>query len=521
MTERYDAIVIGAGHNGLACAAYLARAGRKVVVFEAAPEVGGMAATRRFAPGFSVSSAAHLLVQMPAKLVRELGLDLPLAAKGLHTIALSDSGPPLTLTRNDAAGGDLSEKDISAYRAFKARMRAHAEVLAPLLLEAPPRLVGGGWHDRLSFAKLAWRLRVRHGKRNMREFLRLIGINIFDVLKDSLDHDGLQGALAFDAVLGTAMGPRTPGTVLTYLYRLSGEVDSGMGADSPALVRGGLGALSRALRHVAERAGARIHTHSPVHRILIEAGRATGVELEGGERIKAAHVVSSADPKTTFLSLVGARHLDTRFAQRIHRIRMAGRTAKVHLALDGLPAFTGLSRAQMGHRLVIAPDMTAIERAFDASKYGTAADQPVMEITVPTLHDPDLAPAGGHVLSAIVQYAPYDHRQGWPAVKTAFLERVLDRLEQFAPGLRRLITRSELLTPLDVEHLYGAHGGHWHHGEMAIDQMWMLRPTYGAARYAAPIGGLFLCGAGAHPGGGVMGAAGRNAARALLAGEHA
>jgi phytoene dehydrogenase-like protein len=253
-----------------------------------------------------------------------------------------------------------------------------------------------------------------------------------------------------------------------------------------------------------------------VARVLVEEGRAQGVELANGETLRAGLVISNADPRTTLDKLVGARNLETGVVRRVASIRMQGTSAKLHLALDGLPAFTGLSEAQLGQRLVIAPSMKYIERAFNSAKYGETSAAPALDISIPTLHDPGLAPAGKHVLSAIVQFAPYDLRAGWDNHKQEFKQRVISLLADYAPGIEAQIVASELLTPVDLEREYHISGGHWHHGEISLDQIMMMRPFAGATQYAMPLDGLYLCGAGAHPGGGVMGLAGRNAAREII-----
>ena len=350
----------------------------------------------------------------------------------------------------------------------------------------------------------------------MREFLRIAAINIFDVLEEKFESPLLKGALALDAVLGMHAGPRSGNTVLALLHRLSGAPDGQQ--VSLALPKGGMGAVTGALAASAQAHGAEIRVSSPVSSILLAGDRVAGVRLESGEELAAQTVVSGADPKTTLLGLIGARNLEAGFARRVQNLRMKGTAAKLHLALSALPEFRGVPAAQAGERLVIAPDPDYVERAFNPAKYHEYSEQPVLEITIPSVHDPELAPAGQHVLSAIVQYAPYDLAGSWSAGRDRFLEIVLDMLERFAPGLRRQIVGVELLTPVDIEREFRISGGHWHHGELALDQYLMLRPVPGAAHYAMPLAGLYLCGAGCHPGGGVMGAAGRNAARVILAG---
>jgi len=341
-------------------------------------------------------------------------------------------------------------------------------------------------------------------------------MNVYDLLEENFESSALKGALGLDAVLGANFGPRSPGTVLTLLYRLAAE--SAAGPSGLAQPKGGMGALCQALAGAASAAGATIRTQAPVAGILVENDRACGVVLESGESIGARSVISSADPKTTFLRLLGSRHLDTGFVRRVNHIRSAGLAAKLHLALNSAPPFNGVPAAGLRGRLVIAPSLRHIETAYNHAKYGEYSAAPVMEITVPTLNDPSLAPPGRHVLSAIVQYAPYALKEGWQSGRQRFMDVAIDSLEASAPGLRASIVAAELMTPVDIEREFRISGGHWHHGDLAFDQFLMVRPVPGAAQYRTPVDGLFLCGAGCHPGGGVMGIAGRNAAQAVLAG---
>ncbi len=514
MTERV--IIVGAGHNGLVCAAYLAAKGHPVTVLEAAAEVGGAAATREFAPGFKVSACAHLLYLLDPGIARELELSehgLKYAAEDLDTVALAADGDHLTLSRGGAAGAGISAAEQSALGAYRERMGRFAALLGRLHRRAPPRIAAGGHRDWLGIARLALDLRLL-GRKRMREFLRIAGINIYDVLRENFEHPLLQGALALDAVLGNQLGPRSNNSVLNALHRASGAVNGKAGA--LALPVGGIGAVAAALAASATARGVEIRTASEVARILVEDGCVGGVELASGERLDATLVVSNADPRTTLFGLVGARNLDAGFARRVQHLRMRGHAAKLHLALDGLPEFTGLDPARLGARLVVAPDLEYLERAFDHSKYRRFSPEPALEITLPSVSDPSLAPSGKHVLSAVAQYAPYHVDGGWDGQREAFAERVMAVLEQYAPGIGGRVVARELLTPVDIEREFRIEGGHWHHGEFVLDQALMLRPFPGAAQYAMPLPGLYLCGAGCHPGGGVMGHAGRNAADTLL-----
>jgi len=514
--RKYGAIVVGGGHNGLACAAFLAKAGSSVLVVEAAESLGGAARNVEIAPGYTAPACAHILHLLHPRVRSALKLKkhgLKLAARRLPTVALGADGNHLTLS-GDRIAGDVTEEDAQSWRRLRKRLLRIAGALHPFLGRTPPRFGGDSWADRLTLARLGLSLRLL-GKTDMRDFLRIVNMDAADLLDDELSHGPLKGALAFDSVLGTNFGPRSPGSVLTWLYRLAGEAKGGR--DGLAIPAGGMGAVGEALAASAAAFGADIRTGTPVRRIVVENDRAAAVELESGTVLHSHAVISNADPKTTLFDLVGTEHLDTGFLRRIKGFRTNGLAAKLNLALDGLPEFTGLDRAALGGRLVIAPDIGYVERAFDHSKYGEYSAEPAIEITIPTLHDPALAPDGCHVLSAVVQYAPYGLEGGWGAHREEFADQAVATIARYAPGLANRIVARQLLTPEDIERDFGIAGGHWHHGDLAVDQMLMLRPVPCWAQYEMPIPGLYLCGAGSHPGGGVMGAAGMNAARRVLA----
>jgi phytoene dehydrogenase-like protein len=515
MTNSNNIVIIGGGHNGLVCAAYLAKAGKKVTVLEAADRVGGVAATREFAPGFS-ASCAHLMNLLDDSISKELGLagnGLSIAKSGLDTIALSGDGNHLTISADNIEGTGLSGEDKAAYTEYRRFMAKFAAVIGSLHNQVPPRITEQRG-DLMTLGKLALKIRML-GRDDMREFLRIAGINIYDVLKENFDNPLLKGALSLDAVLGTFSGPRSNNSVFTALHRMSGNNPGAAGAAS--IPAGGMGAVTEAMAAAARKAGAEIRTGSPVGKILMEDMKVAGVELTSGEQIAASTVVSNADPKTTILDLLGAEHVEATFARRISNYRTKGNAAKLHLALDDLPNFKGVTQSQLGERLLIAPSVEYVEQAFNHCKYGEFSVKPVAEITLPSIHDSSLAPAGKHVLSAIIQYAPRNLGAGWSEGKGAFAETVMDLLSEYAPDIREKTTAMELLTPEDLEQEFGMGGGHWHHGELSLDQFMMLRPVPKAAQYAMPVDGLYLCGAGSHPGGGVMGSAGRNAANAVLA----
>ena len=513
MTEKYDAIVVGGGHNGLVCAALLGKSGKQVLVLEANDQVGGAAVTREFADGYSVSACAHLLYQLQPSVRKDLKLNPKLASEDMTTIALGDGGQHVRIQGKSIDG--VSDADADSYRGFHKRMTRFADLLRTYFNKKPPRLGTTDFADLKTLGQLGFDVR-RLGKAEMRAFLRLIGINIHDELTERFESPLLKGALSLDAVLGTHLGPRSPNTIMTYLYRLAGEHGK---VASPA---GGIGSVSDELAQVARESGVTIRTCMPVSRIVIDNGRVAGVVTESGERFDSMTVISNADPKRTIMELVGARHVETGFTRRIHHLRMKGNAAKLHLALDGLPTIDGLSRKDYAQRIVIAPDEHYVERAFNPAKYGESSPEPVLEITFPSFRDSSLAPTGKHVMSAIVQYAPYELNGGWTdAARQQFEAAAIRVVERYAPDIAQRITASELLTPADIEREFHITGGHWHHGELTLDQLMFVRPVCGAAQYRMPVDGLYLCGAGAHPGGGVSGAAGRNAARAILSREKA
>ena len=508
MTDHYDSIVIGAGHNGLVCSAMLAKAGKQVLVLEANDQVGGAAITREFADGYSVSACAHLLYQLQPAVQKELGIRPQLSADDLESIVLAEDGNHVRYCGDTVAG--VSDDDAESYRKFHKRMSRYADLLRTYLNKAPPRLGTKSPKDLLTLAQLGIDFK-RLGKVEMQEFLRLIGMNIHDELTERFDSPLLKGGLSLDAVLGTHLGPRSPNTFMTSLYRMAG---SHARLASPT---GGMGSVSDELAHIARTAGVTIRTSMPVERIVVSNGSAVGVETTSGETFESDTVVSNVDPKRTIMELVGARNLETGFIRRMSHFRCRGNAAKLHLALDDLPQFDGLQENDLANRLLIAVDEHYVERSFNPAKYGEASPEPVMEITFPSCRDESLAPGGKHVMSAIVQYAPYELKGGWDdAAKQAFLDTCIKTLSKYAPDIESHITASELLTPADIEEQFNITGGHWHHGELTLDQFWFVRPVCSSAQYAMPIDGLYLCGAGSHPGGGVSGAAGRNAAKVIL-----
>jgi len=513
MTERTDAIIIGAGHNGLVCAAYLARTGLKVLCLESADTAGGMSAPRTLGDNYHFPGLAHIAYPIARAIRRDLKLEQfgyeP--AKAIDTVALDANGKHLTIGIDSVSGEDLPESDRQAYPKMREQYLAFAKALRPLFDNKPPRLKDMEFTDKTTLAKLGWNIRFGLGRDTMYEFLRVAAINIYDVLDEVFEDDRLKGAIAADAVMGSAMGPRTPGTVLTWLQRLQGELNGPMSVQT-----GGRSQLVHALTQSAEDAGTTVRLNAHVDKVLVENGKAFGVILSSGEMLKARIIISNADPRHTFTRLVGAPQLDTMFANRVTQIRGAGVVAKLHLALSGMPEFEGLAEAQTGNRLLIAPSMNYIEQAFNHSKYGEYSELPVLDIAIPSVHNRALAPEHHHVMSVNVAYAPYQLEGGWQEQKTTFAYKLISLLGQYSSNLKSLVVDHELLTPQDIEEQFHAVQGHWHHGELSLHQSFMMRPLHGASQYDTPIEKLFLCGAGSHPGGGLTGLPGHNAAKRIL-----
>ncbi len=511
----FDTVLIGGGTNGLACATRLQQSGRKVLVLEAGAAPGGAALGHDFAPGFRAPALAHIANQIDARVASAMDLDrhgLKFAATNLTSTALSPRGDHLVL--KGAAGnqidGTLTDKDRAAWRALRAQLMSFAGVLAPFKQMTPPRLAKGSGNEYLKLAKLGLGVRAL-GKADFREFLRMFLINVADVLNDELDDDRLKGLLGFDATLGSWLGPQSPNSLVLLLNRLAGEALGQKAALS--LPAGGMAAVADAMARSAQAQGVTLRCNARVAQIVMQGDRATGLRLTSGEEIMADTIVSAISPKTTFLTLIGPRHLDTGLTNRIRSQKSRGGAAKLHLALESAPDFRG---ADLTSRLVIAPSLRAVEYAYNAVKYNEVPVAPVMEIILPSAHEPGHAPMGQHLLSAVVQFAPHAPKAGPDAARADMLANTLAQLEVHAPGIGALVTKAELLMPYDIEARYGLVGGNWHHGELSIEQMLFLRPLPGMAQYATPIDGLWLASAGSHPGGGISGAAGWNAALRII-----
>lgn len=504
-TTKYDAIVVGAGHNGMACAFYLARARRRVLVVDSADAVGGAARAVPFGGG-TVPLAAGLDYGLSRRVVDDLelerhGLKFADADVGATVFGNDDTRIDYRLSRDDAAS--LAKHDAAAWPAFRARMVRYAGILADIHHRVPPRLSATG-ADARAWLAIAWKLR-RLGREDMREFLRIGAMNVFDLLEEEFRDPLFRGALAAEAVIGHPLAPRSPGSVLTLLLRFA---DRGGAVAMPA---GGMSAVATAMQAACVSRAVAFRLGTRVARILVDDDRAAGVELDGGEVIEAPTVVSNVDARTTCLDLVGAGHFDTDLVRRLLHVRSRGVSARIDYWLDGGAPEGDID---LSRRLIHAGDPDAIERAFNHSKYGEVSAEPLVELVFPGRIDPGLRAGRGESASALVQYAP--RAADDDGARAAIAAATRDVVERMVPGIGARIGDERIVLPADVERLTGAGGGHWHHGDIALDQYFMLRPVPELARYALPVAGCWLCGAGSHPGGGISGLPGRNAALAVL-----
>jgi phytoene dehydrogenase-like protein len=518
-----DVVIVGGGHNGLACAAYLAKAGLDVLVLEKRDVLGGAAATEEPWPGYRVSSASYVVSLMPPQVVRELDLKRFGYEVSIFTpdyfVPFPD-GTSLTLwgdvTRDAAAIARFSEHDAERYVAFDRYFDRVARLLKDLLFVVPPNM---NIRDLPRWASTAGRFRKWSG-RDIHEAVRLFTMSAADFLDEWFEDDRVKGAMATQAIIGAWCGPMTPGSAYVLMHHWIGEIDGHAGAWG--WVKGGMGGVSAALARSAEAAGAEIRTDAEVDRVAINAsGRAVGVALTDGSLVRAQRVVSSAHPVTTYLSLVGEERLPGDVVRDVKRYRSRSGSVKINVALSELPTFPSWDQDGDVHTGLVAtsPSIEYLERAWDDAKYGRMSEHPYIEVVFPTAHEPEgLAPDGEHLMLGFSQYGPYELAEGsWDdGGREEYARRALKALGEFAPGLEDSVEQLEVLAPADIEARFGLIGGNIMQGELTPDQMFSFRPIPNYGDYRAPVAGMYLCGSGTHPGGGVMGVPGRNAASVVL-----
>jgi len=518
VSRHCDVAVIGAGHNGLVCACYLARAGLRVRVFERRERVGGAVATEEFLPGFRNSVAAYTVSLLAPKVMRELRL----AAHGLRIVPrpmanflpLGDDGLCLGGTREELARefARFSLRDAERVGPYLESVARAAALLRTLLFETPPE-AGGGWREALRAARMARRL-GRAGLQAQRDLLALVTASAADFLSAWFETEAVRAAFAFDAVVGTYASPYHPGTAYVLLHHAFGEVEGRRGAWGHAL--GGMGAIAHALAAEARRLGVAVETNAAVARVLLRGGRAAGVALADGREVSARAVAANVDPKLLFLSLVERTALPQDFVSAIERYRCGSASFRMNVALARLPRFAGVppEGPHLGAGILFAPSLAYMDQAWRDARQTGMSRRPIVEMVIASVLDPSLAPPGAHAASLFAQH--FDPATDWTVRKSEAVERIFETVEEAAPGFRASVIGHTALSPADLERDFALTAGDIFHGQLSLDQLWSARPVLGWARYRTPIRGLYLCGSGAHPGGGVTGIPGHNCAREMV-----
>lgn len=525
MSNRFDAIVIGGGVNGLTCAALLAKGGVRTALVERHDTLGGCAIERELAPGFRVPTLAHATGPVRRDVVESLQLfthGLRFAKAPIEASSLSPDGRPLTIWHDTAKTAEglraWSPADADAWPAFRHSLSAVGSVIGSLFTHTPPSVDDPGARDAWALVRTlaAFRGMTRDDQWRL---LRWGPMAVADLVSEACETELLRATLAADGIFGAMLGPWSAGSGMQMLLSAANRALAPAGGHE---VVGGPAGLARALAGAAERWGVEIRTGQAVSSIDVRDDRASGVTLANGDLLEARAVISALDPKRTFLSLCDADHLPPEFLWRIGNYRTRGTLAKVNLALSALPVFGTATKSILASRVRLAPSLDFLEQAFDHAKYGRYSPHPWVEFTIPSLIDPSLAPEGAHVLSAYAQFAPFEIRdpgtgsrepRRWDDEREALGETVIATLERYSPGLRSLIVGREVITPMDLEQQWGLTGGHIFHGELALDQFFTMRPLLGSGQYRTPLRGLYLCGSGTHPGTGLTGGSGLNAAR--------
>ncbi len=522
--SKYDAIVIGAGHNGLTCAAYLAKAGKKVLVLERRHLLGGAAVSEEVVPGFTFSVCSYVISLFRPHIIRELEL----AKHGLEILPLETSysphhdGPGLCRWADSEKSrreiSRFSRKDAEKYPEFALDMQRVSMFARNIIDQKAPDPTSFNPSELWKLLKLGKQFRD-FGPDFVHMHNKLLTMSSYDFLSEYFESDALKAPMSVSGIIGTFLGVRSPGSAYVLLHHYMGEIDGVF--RSWGFAKGGTGALSNAIGRAAAAHGAEIHVNAGVEKINLKNGRATGVVLENGDEIAADCVVSGCDPFRTLFGFVGEDNLEPDFAEGLKQFRMRGSSGKVNMALSRLPTFKDgrEGTAHLRGDIAIAPSVRYLEKAYDQAKYGEFSERPYLNIVIPSLVDPSVAPPGKHVMSCFVQYAPYHIKEGpshWPKLRDKFAKTVIDTIEEFAPDIRDCIEHVQALTPWDLEQDYGLTEGNIFHGELSLEQLLFLRPTAGWAKYKTPIKGLWMCASGSHPGGGIMGAPGELAAKTML-----
>jgi phytoene dehydrogenase-like protein len=521
MAETRDVVIVGGGHNGLVTAFYLAKAGFKPLVLESRAQGGGAAITEEFHAGFRCSTLAHNTGPLRADVVRDMQLEqhgLKLTTPDVNTVSLTPDGRALILYSDSkkaaAEIAKFSQKDAVSYSDFGTALGKIGKVIGEALVLTPPNIDSPSSGDLWGMLKTGRSIR-NLGRKDLYRVLRWGPMAAADLVAEFFESEPLRATIAARGIFGTFLGPWSAGSALVLLLRSAADPTPAGSVQFPA---GGIGAITAAMAAAAKKAGVEIRTGANVAEIRVKDGVAISAVLESGEEISARAIVSNADPKRTLMRLVDPSHLSPDFVQKIKNYRCTGTVAKINLALSALPEFNALKDTNLLRgRIQISPEIDYLERAFDESKYGNFSRNPYIEIAFPSLSDPSLAPAGQHVMSIYMQYAPYKLRDSdWETQRTALGETVVKTIAQYAPNLPKLILRHQIITPKDLEETYGLTGGHIFHGELALDQFFTMRPLLDWARYKTPIENLYLCGNGTHPGTGLTGGSGANAAREIV-----
>jgi phytoene dehydrogenase-like protein len=524
MSRSYDVVVVGGGHNGLTTAAYLAKAGRSVLVLERRHILGGACVSEQIYPGFTYSVCSYVVSLLRPEVIHELGL----AQHGLQIIPLEGSFTPME--NGDYLAfwpdeGDTREeikrhsiRDADRYNEFDELMYEMAYAVKPILGMVPPDLVSPSLRDLGTLRDLAKHVKGLD-KRKFHYLTKIMTMSAADFLEEWFETDVLRASIAINGIIGTMLGPQSPGTAYVLLHHYMGELDGAFTAWGSQ--KGGTGGVSEALASAARSFGAETRCSAPVDHVIVKNGRAQGVVLENGDEIEARIVVSGCDPRVTFEKLVSSRDLPDDLVSSIKKFKFRGSSGKVNLALDGLPEFTAAPDSSVLDGMAeISPTMEFMERAYDEAKYGWYSSRPYMDVVVPTVRDPSMAPPGKHVLSLFVQYANYDlEKSNWEDERENFGDVVVDTICEFAPNVRDMILHRQVLTPWDLEKEFGLTQGNIFHGELTLDQLFFMRPAVGWAQFRTPIRNYYQCGSGAHPGGGITGGPGRLAAREILRNE--